>query len=259
MVTTLFKASIVALLSTVASLIVTYAALKIFIGELFVVGFFIGAIVPLIIAFPVTYYIERQRKILAAAHQALKESHAQLAVLHKEMERKSQLDLMTGILNRDYFLSLFETRRRKSDQGSLLMIDADHFKRINDTYGHLNGDKALLAIVEAIKGAVREGDILGRIGGEEFAVFLTNTCIHETSNIAERIRQAVEDVEFLPQDAEPYPVTVSIGCASSEEAVGTTDLMRLADDRLYDAKRSGRNKVIFSYSMTNLESSNTAS
>ncbi|MBZ0215900.1 MAG: GGDEF domain-containing protein [Fimbriimonadaceae bacterium] len=254
---TLLKAGIVALLSVVVSLVVTYAALKLFNGEVFVVGFAIGTIVPLLVAFPVTYYIERQRKTLAAAHLALKESHTQLANLHREMERKSKLDFMTGILNREHFLSSFDRRRRKSDRGCLLVIDADHFKQVNDTYGHPIGDKALLAIVVAITSTVRDEDIVGRIGGEEFAVFLANTNTDEAFLIAERIRLAVECIDFNPRDQRKHPLSVSIGGAAAGEDAGWADLMRIADERLYDAKRSGRNKVVFS--SEHLESETTSS
>ena len=99
---------------------------------------------------------------------------------------------MTGMLNRESFFAALEGSRRKSDRGALLIIDADHFKKINDNFGHLTGDAALLEIAAAISRAIRVGDILGRIGGEEFGAFLVGASDKEAIRVAERIRREVE-------------------------------------------------------------------
>ena len=107
---------------------------------------------------------------------------------------------MTGMLNRESFFAALDGSRRKTDRGALLIIDADHFKKINDSYGHLTGDTALLEIAAAISRAIRAGDMLGRIGGEEFGAFLVGASDQEAIRVAERIRREVELIRFQPAD-----------------------------------------------------------
>ena len=150
---------------------------------------------------------------------------------------------MTGMLNRENFFALLDSSRRKTDRGALLIIDADHFKKINDSFGHLTGDAALLEIAAAISRGVRSGDVLGRIGGEEFGAFLVGATEAEASVVAERIRREVEKVCFQPAGA-PVPLTVSIGGTVCAFGATVSELMRAADRRLYVAKNRGRNLVI---------------
>ncbi len=150
---------------------------------------------------------------------------------------------MTGMLNRETFLDVIEKRRRRTDHGTLLMIDADNFKTINDTFGHMTGDQALRRISAAIERGVRDCDILGRIGGEEFGVFLVGADRHEAARVAERVREEVEQIAFAPDGAGPVPLTVSIGAAHHRREASLSDLLSEADHRLYEAKRGGRNRV----------------
>ena len=133
--------------------------------------------------------------------------HAQLAAAHRRLEEKAARDDMTGMLNRESFFATLDGSRRESDRGALLIVDADHFKSINDRYGHLTGDDALLLIAAAIRRGVRSGDVLGRIGGEEFGAFLVGANESEASRIAERIRREVELIRFRPVDERTVPLT----------------------------------------------------
>jgi diguanylate cyclase (GGDEF)-like protein len=151
---------------------------------------------------------------------------------------------MTGMLNRETFFAALDGSRRKADRGALLIIDADHFKTINDNYGHLTGDDALLLIAAAIERGVRGGDVLGRIGGEEFAAFLVGATEPEARRVAERIRREVELVRFRPVDERTVPLTVSIGGITCGESATVSELRRAADRRLYEAKHRGRNLSI---------------
>ncbi|TIY02584.1 MAG: GGDEF domain-containing protein, partial [Mesorhizobium sp.] len=148
------------------------------------------------------------------------------------------------MLNRESFFAALDASRRKSDRGALLIIDADHFKIINDSYGHLTGDEALLLIASAIERGVRSGDVIGRIGGEEFGAFLVGATEQEAKRVAERIRREVELIRFRPVDERVIPLTVSIGGVTCGEDAGVSDLMRAADHRLYLAKHRGRNLTI---------------
>jgi diguanylate cyclase (GGDEF)-like protein len=140
---------------------------------------------------------------------------------------------------------VLEGSRRRTDRGALLIIDADHFKKINDSYGHLTGDRALLDIAAAISTGVRAGDVLGRIGGEEFGAFLVGASDEEAIRVAERIRREVEAIRFQPIDGRLLPLTVSIGGTPCGSDANVSELMRAADQRLYEAKNRGRNRAIF--------------
>lgn len=198
---------------------------------------------PVVIAGPASAFTFWQSDRLKAAHRELARTHAQLAAAHRRLAEKASRDEMTGMLNREAFFERLEQSRRKSDRGALLIIDADNFKRINDSYGHLTGDSALRLIAGAIARGVREGDMVGRIGGEEFAVLLADTDATAAGTVAERIRAEVEKVHFQPDGERRLPLSVSIGGATCPAGGLTSEVMRRADQALYDAKNSGRNRV----------------
>jgi len=141
----------------------------------------------------------------------------------------------------------FHRSRERESPFALLMIDLDHFKRINDTYGHLVGDAVLRAVAQAIKSEVRDRDAVGRFGGEEFVVLLPDVHAAEAHLVAERIRQAVMRIQ-VPVDADAELVTglsTSIGVAIYPDAgTGVQELLDAADTALYRAKNAGRNQVV---------------
>lgn len=192
---------------------------------------------------PVAYYCLRQNHLMEGVVAELEAAHKQLELAHKQLSLKASRDDMTGFLNRESFFSEMESVRTTVDHGAMLIVDADHFKNINDTWGHLKGDEALLLITSAIRKSVRGADFVGRIGGEEFAVFLPGASERDATAVAERIRTSVEKLEFRP-DAKAVPLTVSVGGATVGKEPTTSQLMRAADLRLYEAKRSGRNRTI---------------
>ena len=199
---------------------------------------------PLFIAFPSSAYSLWNQKRLQDLNDALCKAHAALEAAHGRLREKSRRDPMTGFLNRDAFFSAVESSRRRTDRGAFLLIDADHFKRINDNYGHLVGDDALVEIADAIRRSVRERDMVGRIGGEEFGAMLAGASTEEAAAIAERIRRAVEEVCFMPGQGQTMKLTVSIGATTCWPDALITDLMRKADRQLYRAKREGRNRTL---------------
>ncbi|WP_406871639.1 GGDEF domain-containing protein [Aminobacter sp. P9b] len=219
--------------SQVVSFATRYAAGQPF--TLFV--FLMNSILPVLTAFPAGLYVFWQTA-------RLKRALAELRELHVKLEAKANRDQMTGFLNREAFFEQFKMARRWTDTGALALIDADHFKKINDTYGHLVGDEALKLIAGAIDRTTRELDIVGRIGGEEFCVFLPAASRDDAVQIAERIRVEVERLVFQPDDGKHYPLTISIGVALTRGHHLTSQLMRQADRCLYDAKGRGRNTVV---------------
>lgn len=172
---------------------------------------------------------------------------------HKQLE--SQLrelatrDALTSLLNRRAFMerstALFDHCRRHAKPCTVLMIDIDHFKLINDRHGHQAGDEALRACAAAITGALREADVLGRLGGEEFAALLPHSSAESAWAAAERIRVAIAHLVITATDGKPLTITVSIGMAEMQpQHTGIEPLLAWADQALYRAKSTGRNKVL---------------
>jgi diguanylate cyclase (GGDEF)-like protein len=171
----------------------------------------------------------------------------QLTML-KYLYDASVTDALTGVFNREYFNARLLTEiayaRRHDTALSLLMLDVDHFKKINDTFGHPVGDIALTKLVESVRTKLRVEDVFCRYGGEEFVAILRTTDLTAAACVAERIRQAVEQVE-LYAEGNQVKIRVSIGCASLSCTTGSLpeELVAIADRRLYAAKHAGRNRV----------------
>jgi diguanylate cyclase (GGDEF)-like protein len=164
----------------------------------------------------------------------------------QELERLATIDGMTGIYNRRHFLALADREwncaRRHGRPLSFLMIDIDHFKAINDRFGHEIGDRAIMHVADLARGCKRPSDLLARIGGEEFALLLPETDVAEAEAMAERLRSVVARCPFV---CNANPATVSIGVASAGAATeSVSELMKMADEALYAAKRAGRNRVM---------------
>jgi diguanylate cyclase (GGDEF)-like protein len=165
----------------------------------------------------------------------------------ERLERLATTDEMTGICNRRHFLTLAETEwRRFQDDGApfaLLILDVDLFKSINDRFGHYVGDAVIKSMAAICQREKRDADILARIGGEEFVLLLPQTRRNEAVGFAEKLRQRVETEPFV-HDGESLRLTISIGVAEAEAGMtGISDIMKRADQALYDAKRGGRNRV----------------
>ena len=238
------KATAVALASVLTSLLLAVTIVPAMGGVVDGNAWLMCILCPLFISWPASAYTFWQGDRLKAAHRELVRTHAQLAAAHRLLAEKASRDDMTGFLNRESFFAALEAARREPFRGSLLIIDADHFKSINDTFGHVSGDEALLLIASAIKRSVRAVDVLGRVGGEEFCAFLAGAGESEARTIAERIRREVELIRFRPTDERTVALTVSIGGTLCEKDASISELMRSADRRLYEAKHGGRNMTI---------------
>lgn len=168
--------------------------------------------------------------------------------LERELERQARIDMLTGLNNRRHFLELAEHElarsRRHGEPLSALMLDVDHFKQFNDTYGHHVGDMVLQKLSEVCIHALREIDILGRLGGEEFAILLPETDSTQAWETAERLRLAVANADVQIEPGKPLHFTISIGVASFLATDAQVDTMlKRADAALYEAKNAGRNRV----------------
>ena len=132
--------------------------------------------------------------------------------------------------------------RRNLQPLSVLMLDIDHFKRINDEYGHSTGDEVLKAVAATLKGKLRNVDMVFRYGGEEFLVLLSNTCREAAGMVGERLRMGVMEIQHLV-GGRPIELSMSLGCATLLPAESVDSLLRRADSALYVAKRNGRNRL----------------
>jgi len=168
---------------------------------------------------------------------------------HKDMELLASQDHMTKLYNRRYFSEISTTilklAKRNKTNLSILMLDIDKFKNINDTYGHPVGDDVIIALADLLKELSRESDIACRFGGEEFLILLPQTSIDGAYAIGEKIRQHVEDLVITLEDNSPLKFTISVGVAETdlETEDNLEKTIHKADDALYDAKEGGRNKV----------------
>ena len=157
-------------------------------------------------------------------------------------------DALTGLNNRRKLLESLEVEfartKRYGQHFSLCMLDLDHFKMVNDQYGHDAGDQVLKAISETISQELRESDVSGRIGGEEFALLLPDTDLTKASELSERLRLKIEQLKVQLNSGESIKLTTSIGVAEYAASMTlSTDMLRLADKRLYRAKDNGRNQI----------------
>jgi diguanylate cyclase (GGDEF)-like protein len=179
----------------------------------------------------------------------LEKANAELLVRQREMERLTRQDGLTGLFNRNTFVDL--TRReldRAQRQGSattILLLDLDHFKRVNDTWGHPAGDAVLRHVATLASTTVRSTDLVGRLGGEEFIIMLPNTSVQAARTLAEKLRQRLE-ASPLQWEHLTIPVTTSIGLAgtTAQEKHDFDSLYSQADKALYQAKQLGRNRVV---------------
>jgi two-component system, cell cycle response regulator len=184
-------------------------------------------------------------RVQAAAR--VKRLQDELRQRNEELDLISRTDALTGLRNRrhveEYLTRLVSLARRNVEPIAVLIIDIDHFKSVNDGHGHDAGDAVLREVAGRMVDSVRLEDMVGRWGGEEFLVVLPNTPAQGAAELAERLRQVVAGEPCRLPDGGAVPVTISLGCAASVVDDAAT-LVRSADAAMYEAKESGRNRVV---------------
>lgn len=171
----------------------------------------------------------------------------QLLTANTELQRLSSTDRLTGLSNRGHWEEClrheYARHTRYGSEVSMVMIDIDHFKRVNDTWGHQTGDKVIQVVAEAMRTHIRSADIAGRYGGEEFSVLLPDTDKAGAQVFAERLRKAVEEL-YVDHDGQQIRCTISLGVADlSQPSSDYKALIEAADQALYQSKKNGRNQV----------------
>jgi two-component system, cell cycle response regulator len=184
-------------------------------------------------------------RVQAAAR--VKRLQDELRQRNEELDLVSRTDALTGLRNRrhveEYLTKLVSLARRNVEPIAVLIVDIDHFKSVNDGHGHDAGDAVLREVAGRMVDSVRLEDMVGRWGGEEFLVVLPNTAAQGAAELAERLRQVVAGEPCRLPDGGAVPVTISLGCAASVIDDAAT-LARSADAAMYEAKESGRNRVV---------------
>lgn len=215
--------------SAIVSLLASQAIMLVLSQGLNLAGAVAAVALPVLLGTPMLFYFQVRS--------------AQLRDANRKLEALASTDWLTNCLNRRAFTTRVGTSLKgMTGSGTLLVIDADNFKTVNDRFGHDRGDEVLQLIAGAIRDNVRDGDLVGRLGGEEFGVFLNDAGLDAAERAAERIRASVNAL-FVTSEGLAQRLSVSIGGAICTGGAGFAELFRLADRRLYEAKRTGRNRV----------------
>jgi diguanylate cyclase len=193
------------------------------------------------------YVAERERRAEARGAEMADTDHLTGIFNRRALERDVGR-VLTKLQQRYDRAQMPETERRYTEPGlseglSFILVDLDHFKQLNDTYGHLAGDDALQAVAHALKQHLRPSDVVARWGGEEFVVVLTSYNTAARLAVAEKIRRTIEELQ-VTHDGTKLPVTASIGVAKWQPGETLTDLFEKADSALYRAKEGGRNRIV---------------
>jgi len=163
------------------------------------------------------------------------------------MQQRSLRDTLTGLYNLRHFRDRLDAEiidaRRQGTPLSLVFFDLDHFKRVNDTFGHGAGDMVLMAVAECVSGVLRRNELLARIGGEEFAVLLPHTSLEQATQLAERLREVMHELTVSVDATTDLSVTMSLGVVSLATDEGAKSFTERADAAMYEAKRLGRDRV----------------
>lgn len=185
-----------------------------------------------------------------SVHNAIEKVRLQreIAEKQKQLERLATLDSLTNLYNRRYFMERLNQElsrtRRYHTSFSVMMMDVDHFKKVNDTFGHSVGDEVLIRVGEVLHSCLRGSDLAARYGGEEFCVLAANTDAEGAHVFADRVRQLIAEQVFRSEGKPSFSITCSIGIAEATDADDDArKLLDRADDAMYEAKRAGRNRV----------------
>ena len=187
--------------------------------------------------------LEETKEQLRNINRAMKNKVDELYSMTSSLEEKANKDNLTGIANRDGFEESFSLEIKRARENnlplSLMLFDIDHFKSVNDTYGHQAGDNILIEMASIVSSNIKSNDMFARWGGEEFILLMPNTTLEGAFSLSEKLRRMIEAHHFSYTDS----ITASFGVAEFQADDNKTSLFQKADDALYAAKKNGRNRV----------------
>ncbi|EUB95201.1 diguanylate cyclase [Rhizobium sp. CF080] len=240
------KSLLTGLLSLLASLALSFAFVPMLGGEVAGAGLVMTIVCPLAISIPASAVLFSQSERVRRAEAMASDALTKLAAAYEELHRQSRLDGLTGLLNRSTFMEELQTFSREGLTGALIFLDLDHFKSINDRYGHATGDEVLRRTGQILATYRGEFNIAGRLGGEEFALFQGGLSIDEMLKWCEDIRELIEGLDVRSASRSSVPVSASIGVIHCASGFDPHECLRAADVNLYEAKSLGRNRVVSS-------------
>lgn len=245
LVRTIFLKSLaVGVLSLVATLVISLIANRFWGGELSGVGLLMSIVCPLAVATPASAVHFYQHERLKLSRLETHEAREEMERLYRALQEQSSRDALTGVLNRDAFLAALDDASRNEAWGTILFLDVDHFKQVNDRYGHAVGDQALKNVGNILMAHVGGDMSVGRLGGEEFAVFLAGMGEERAIAKAEAIRLDIERLSLIARNGAKVPITISAGTSPCRPGFDPEEALAMADSKLYAAKRTGRNRVV---------------
>lgn len=238
------KALAVGALSTLASLAISFAFVPLMGGEVAGAGLVMTIACPIAISIPVSALHFYQADRLRAANAALARAKDELAEAYARLKHQAQRDALTGVLNRATFMAELHARGHGGRSGGLLFLDLDHFKSVNDRFGHAAGDDALRLVGAVLRNLAGRNDLVGRLGGEEFAVFLDEASPAHMLDHSQTIREAVEAIDLHAPSGVRIALGISIGVFHCAPRFDPVEALAAADRNLYRAKSMGRNTVV---------------
>lgn len=223
------RTTLLTAMSVLLSVICSKFILETFSAGINVQGLVVSVLMPLVLGGPAIGIILFKQEQLRAANERLR--------------HLASIDWLTGRLNRFAFTGRVSAALNGSTaRGALLVVDVDHFKRLNDRHGHDTGDEALRLIADRLTATLADADVIGRLGGEEFGIYLPGAGGDRAGRVAEALRNAVASLTFIA-DGEHCPLSISVGGATFEGPVEFRQLYRQADSFLYQAKAAGRDRI----------------
>ncbi|MGB3875968.1 MAG: GGDEF domain-containing protein [Shinella zoogloeoides] len=238
------KTLAVAALSVLASLMISFAFVPMLGGKVAGAGLVMTIACPIAISIPASMLHFWQAERLRTANTALAQARDALAAAYDRLQDQARRDALTGVLNRAAFMAGLDERNRAGAHGGLLFLDIDHFKSVNDRFGHAAGDEALARVGTVLSGLSGDGDLVGRLGGEEFAIFLHEAAPERMLDHSQAIRKAVAAIDLRTPSGIRIALGISIGAFHCAPHFDPAEALAAADRNLYRAKSAGRNTVV---------------
>jgi diguanylate cyclase (GGDEF)-like protein len=238
------KSIVAGLLSVLASLAISFSIVPLLGGQVAGAGLLMTIFCPLAISIPASALHFTQSEKVRRAEAATKEALNKLADAYETLRIQSRSDGLTGVLTRSAFMEDLAMISRRGGAGALLFLDLDHFKSINDRYGHATGDEALRCAGLVLARYQSHSDFAGRLGGEEFGLFQSDLAFEQMRGRCEEVREEIGRIVLKTPSGTQVRISTSIGACYCRQGFDPSDCLKAADENLYQAKTLGRNRVI---------------